>query len=267
MDPMVSVIVPAFNCEQTILATLFSALSQTVTAIEIIVVDDGSHDQTYELVRQLALKERRIRLYRNPQNHGVSQTRNNGCHYARGNYIAFLDSDDQWESDKLEKQLLALESTGADISYTSYYIVSDNRSRLYKVPSTTSYRDLLKENIIGCSTMVLRSELMKTHAFSPAFFHEDYALWLTFLREGYKAIGVEDALVHYRTGGRSSDKLKAAKNRWMIYRKHENLKVTASLYYFLVYFLSGVKKHLLSYHTEKTQAENSIRQKMDIGKS
>jgi teichuronic acid biosynthesis glycosyltransferase TuaG len=255
---MVSVIVPAYNCERTILSTLFSALRQTEKSLEIIVVDDGSTDQTYELVNQLALTEPKIQLYRNLQNCGVSQTRNNGCRYARGSYIAFLDSDDQWEPDKLEKQLFALEDSNADLSYTSYYIESETDITPYKIPPTISYRELLKENVIGCSTVVLRSKIMKTHAFDPTYFHEDYALWLTLLREGYKVIGIEEMLVHYRTGGRSFDKLRAAKNRWIIYRQQEKLLFFTSLYYLSAYFSSGAKKYLFSNRVEKTKESKQI---------
>ncbi len=243
VEPMVSVVIPAFNCEKTILQAISSVLHQTVTSVEIIVVDDGSTDQTFEIVRRFASTENTIRLHQNPQNFGVAETRNIGCRNARGNYIAFLDSDDIWETDKLEKQLKALEWTKCDFSYTSYYITSENGKRLYRVPATISYSSLLKENVIGCSTVMLRAEVMKEHVFNSSFFHEDYALWLTLLREGYQAIGIEEALVCYRKGGRSANKLKAAKNRWRIYREAEQISFLQSCRYMLYYICRGLAKY------------------------
>lgn len=243
---MVSVIIPAFNCENTISKTILSALHQTVASLEVIVIDDASTDQTYHLVEQISSTEHRIRLYKNPKNCGVAKTRNIGCRYAHGKYIAFLDSDDIWQADKLEKQLQELKRTQSDFSYSSYYIISESaaRKKLYKVPASTSYSQLLKENVIGCSTVLIRTDLMKEYKFSPDFFHEDYALWLTLLREGYRAVGIEEAMVFYRKGGRSSNKFKAAKNRWIIYRQLEKLSFFSSIYYLSCYFFASIRKYI-----------------------
>lgn len=242
---MVTVIIPAFNCESTISQAIFSALHQTVSPLEVIVIDDGSTDQTYRSVEQMASIEHRIRLYKNSQNCGVAETRNIGCSYAQGKYIAFLDGDDTWEKDKLEKQLQKLEQTQAGICYTSYHIVSSHFSKTYTVPVTIDYEGLLKENVILCSTVVLRAEMMKIQAFDPAFFHEDYALWLTLLRKGYQAVGIQEPLVYYQKGGRSSDKMKAAKNRWRIYRRAVELPFLQSCRYMFYYGYRGLRKYAL----------------------
>ncbi len=243
MEPMVSVIIPAFNCETTIEQTLLSVLNQTVSSLEVIIIDDCSSDQTYQIVKEFSSAENRIRLYQNSRNCGVAKTRNIGCSHAIGKYIAFLDSDDVWEPDKLEKQLREMEETGSHICYTSYYTVSPRGRKLYRVPAATDYYSLLKENVIGCSTVMLYAEIIKKHKFDSTFFHEDYVLWLTLLRAGYRAVGVEEPLVCYRTGGRSSNKLTSARNRWMIYREFLQLPILEAMYYFLQYAIHSHNKY------------------------
>lgn len=244
MKPLVSVVIPAYNSEKTISRTLASVLCQTMKQFEIIVVDDGSTDHTYDVVKKISAVEPSIRLYQNTKNSGVAETRNIGCQYACGKYIAFLDSDDLWDKYKLETQLKHMESTKCDISYTSYYIMYANCKKYYSVPSVVSYNDMLKENVLGCSTVMLRSELMKKYSFESSYFHEDYALWLTLLRDGYKASGIDDALTFYQLGGRSNNKLKAARHRWIIYHYHEKLSPSKSLYYLLCYLFTSIKKRL-----------------------
>jgi teichuronic acid biosynthesis glycosyltransferase TuaG len=241
---IVSIIMPAFNCETTASQSILSALNQTISSIEIIVIDDYSSDETYNIIEKIALTDNRIKLYRNHKNMGVAETRNIGCKYAIGNYIAFIDSDDIWQPDKLEKQLFSIEQKKADICYTSYYIMDDYTNRLYSVPTFIDYNGLLKENVIGCSTVLLKAEIMKHFHFDSTFFHEDYVLWLALLRKGYKATGIEEALVFYRKGGRSANKIKAAKNRWVIYRKAEKLSLLQSLFNMYFYIQKALVKHM-----------------------
>lgn len=246
MEPEVSVIIPAYNCEKTIKRAINSALNQADVTVEIIVLNDGSSDNTYNIIRDFAMTDERIKLYSNNQNSGVAFTRNLGCSYATGEYIAFLDSDDFWKPDKLYKQLRIMKKRSADLSFTSYFITrkGDNSdSTLYEVPITATYKSLLKENVIGCSTVVIKSSLMRTHMFNANFFHEDYVLWLELMKEGYTAIGIREPLSYYTKGGRSADKFKAAKNRWIVFRKSEKLGVFRSLYVFIAYVLSSVRKY------------------------
>ncbi|MEA5010990.1 MAG: glycosyltransferase family 2 protein [Angelakisella sp.] len=247
MKPEVSVIIPAYNCEKTIEKTISSALGQVNVDVELIVVNDYSTDRTYEVVENLAKTDARIKFYSNNQNLGVAQTRNIGCSHATGKYIAFLDADDFWEMEKLDIQLAYMKNKHAQLSYTSYCIIKgdkNNNYTSYRVPAKIAYKQLLKENVIGCSTVVLESTLMKLHMFRSDFFHEDYALWLEILRAGYTAIGVNIPLVYYRKGGRSSNKLKAAKNRYIIYRRLEKLPITHSLYYMVHYLVAGILKYV-----------------------
>ncbi|MGI6005294.1 MAG: exopolysaccharide biosynthesis polyprenyl glycosylphosphotransferase [Christensenellales bacterium] len=243
--PLVSVVVPAYNSAPTIEESIQSALAQTVDNIEVIVVDDGSTDGTPELVRALAAADERVTLLENQRNGGVGFSRNRGIAAAKGRYIALLDADDLWRADKLQRQLSVMD--GADICATSYSFVDwrgHTVRRPYLVPSQITYKQLLKENFIGNSTVLIKRDILPEEPFKPDFFHEDYVLWLHLLRGGAKAVGLREILTVYRTGGRSADKVNAAKNRWRVYRKAERLSLLVSVFCFMAYMVSGIKKHL-----------------------
>ena len=239
----VSVIMPAYNAELYIEEAINSVLSQTYADWELIIIDDASLDKTVEIVNKIVAIDKRIVLYKNAENSGVSFTRNRGIDMATGEYIAFLDSDDIWKAHKLEKQLRELERTKADLSYTSYYLTGEKGQKRYKVSKSIDFEGLLKENIIGCSTVVVKADVMRKYRFDSSFFHEDYVLWLTLFRSGCTAVGIEEEMVYYRDGGRSANKFAASKNRWLVYRQHEKLPLLKSSRYMLCYILGGLKKY------------------------
>ena len=245
MIPKVSVIMPAYNSEKTIEEAIHSVLTQSVRSLELIVVNDRSTDDTLKVVSQLVKEDPRIILINCDTNQGPAEARNLALKHASGEYIAFLDSDDIWQKEKLEKQLTVLESTKYDICYTAYGILDGNSSlakKLYLIPERIDYKELLKENVIGLSTVLIKRELLTGYKFNNRWFHEDYALWLQLLGSGKRAIGINEILVYYRSGGRSKNKILAAKNRWVIYRKAEKLPLLKAMYYMSIYSFRGIKK-------------------------
>lgn len=248
-NELVSVIMPAYNAEKYISKAIKSVMNQTYHNWELIVIDDGSADSTVDVVSKIAAVEHRVHLYKNQSNMGVSKTRNKGFDLAKGKYIALLDSDDFWHSDKLEKQLALLKEKNADVVYSSYSLINEqspDKAKAYIVAQQTSYSDMLCENIIGCSTVLMRSEITKMYCFDSAFFHEDYVLWLTLLKDGYSFAGCKEVLVDYTVvqNSRSHNKIKAAKNRWIIYRKSQKLSIPKSAAAFFSYMLNGIKKYM-----------------------
>lgn len=246
--PLVSIIMPAYNAEQVIASAIRSVQAQTIREWELLVIDDCSQDKTAEIVAQIAKDDSRILLYSNEKNLRVAKSRNKGLSRCRGKYIAFLDSDDKWQPDKLEKQIECMEKTGADLVYTSYSIVNqagDRQCRNYVVPATVSYEHLLKENIIGCSTVLLNSACAENIWFEESVFHEDYALWLKLLRSGCKAVGVTDVLVEYfyHLDSKAGNKWNAAKHRWDIYHRYLKLPLWSCVWYFLQYVIGGLRKY------------------------
>ncbi|PHV70159.1 glycosyl transferase family 2 [Sporanaerobium hydrogeniformans] len=253
MQDLISIIVPVYNASNTVEKTIQSILKQSYTHFEVIVIDDCSSDNSFEILEALEKIDKRIILYKNEKNLGVSQTRNYGISKAKGEFIAFLDSDDEWRENKLELQLQYIKKQQADLCYTAYEMVGEKDSLgVYcSVPAQVTYKELLKENSILCSSVLVRKSRLKEMPFNSEFFHEDFVLWLELLKEGCKAVGFQESLVRYQKGGRSADKLQASKNRWIIYRKCEQLGRLGAVYYFFHYMINGIKKYYVKTNSSK----------------
>ena len=246
--PLVSVIMPAYNCGKYIEAAIRSVQAQTFTDWELLIIDDCSTEEPCDVVQQIADEDPRVRILQNPENMGVAKTRNRGMDLAEGEYLAFLDSDDVWHPTKLEMQLQRMRETGADICYTSYRIVDADgvpSKPAYLVPEQVDYEALLKQNVMGCSTVMLRWSRLKEYRFRTDFYHEDYVLWRTLLREGHQACGCRETLTDWRliANSRSFNKVKAAKNRWRIYTDYLHLPLGVRLNAFAGYALAGLRKY------------------------
>lgn len=247
-EPLVTVIIPVHNGERYIESSVRSVMTQTYNNWEMLIIDDSSTDNTCMIANKLADEDKRINLIKNPCNMGTARTRNRGLELSKGDYVAFLDADDVWKKDKLHLQMEKLKSENADLAYSSYAIVdSDGEASrsAYMVPETITFDGLLKENVIGCSTVILSAEIAKKYRFVEDYYHEDYCLWLNLLRDGYKAAGCSEVLVEWRliTNSRSFNKRNSAMYRWKIYREYLNLPVRKSIRLFFCYFIGGIKKY------------------------
>ena len=171
--PLVSIIMPAFNGEPYIGAAIRSVLAQSYARWELLILDDGSADRTAEIAEAFEKSDPRIRLFRNPKNLGAAQTRNRGFALTQGEWIALLDCDDIWHTDKLEKQL-ALASRG-DILYCSYALIDESGKHLsdFLVPESTDYEAMLRESVLSCSTVLLRRSILAGQRFPTEYYHED----------------------------------------------------------------------------------------------
>lgn len=246
--PLVSVIMPAYNAEPFIEEAIRSVLTQSISDLELIVIDDGSSDRTREIITAFANQDRRICFVCNPQNIGVAKTRNRGLEMFRGKYVAFLDSDDYWESNMLEKMIVRAEETGADIIYCSYTMVDEQGKKLcndFMVPPETSFEESIVRSVITCSTVLITGELAKNNRFPTNMYHEDIAMWFLILRDGGTARGVQDVLAAYRqrANSRSAGKLTSARRRWAIYRKHLKLPLWKCVIVMFRYGYYGLIKY------------------------
>lgn len=246
--PLVTVIMPAYNAERFLEEAVASVVNQTVTDWELLILEDCAKDGTLALAQALAARDSRITVLPNKENMGVARTRNRGFDLARGKYVALLDSDDVWHPEKLEKQIARLEETGADLSYTSYAIVDVEGNKCkadYLVPEVVTYKSQLTKNAIGCSTVMLRGTLLDQYRFATDYYHEDYVLWIQLLRDGHKAAGCREILTDWRyvENSRSFNKVKAAKNRWRIYRDYLKMPLHERLCAFAVYAVTSVIKY------------------------
>ena len=254
--PLVSIIMPAYNAESFIAETIDSVLDQTYDNWELIIVDDNSDDHTVSVVENYS--DNRIRLLRNVSNQGVAQTRNTAVAEAKGEYVAFIDSDDLWEVTKLERQMEAVADKSAVLCYTSYDFIAEDGAKVLKpyiAPTTTDFEHMLEENVIGCSSVLVSKSVLDSvdGPFDDKFYHEDYALWMELLNRynnehglaELMVIGVPDVLMHHRQvhTARSISKTKAAKERWRIYRDKLHMSLGMSVKYMAKYFINGVKKY------------------------
>ena len=246
-QPLVSVIMPAYNAEEYISEAVQSVMAQTYTNWELLILDDCSTDSTADKARCFSDLDPRITLYSNPKNIGVALTRNKGMALAKGSWVALLDSDDVWHKDKLEKQLELAKKTGADIVYCSYCLIDKYGKKIseFIVPPVTSYEEMLKSSVISCSTAILCNNSAGKHRFTSGNFHEDYVFWLSLMRNGFEAVGCEEPLSDYRVieGSRSRNKIKSAKNRWIVYRKVEKLPLKKAFCAFASYTYNGFRKY------------------------
>lgn len=248
-EPVVSVIMPAYRCAATIEKAIQSVLIQSVP-LELIVVNDESPDELDEIMKQYET-DPRVRYIKNEKNLGAAMSRNRGVAKARGAYVAFLDADDWWNADKLEKQLKLLKETDAVLCCTARTLVTPDgveTERVIPVRTEITYRMMLHQNWINCSSAVLKTEAAKAIPMEHEDGHEDYILWLKLLKKYGKAVAVNEPLLKYRlsTRGKSGNKLHSAKMTYRSYR-YAGLSTGKSLLCFCAYALNGVWKYLKAY--------------------
>lgn len=247
LQPLVSIVMPAYNCEKFIEEAVASVEAQTYKNWELIIVEDRSTDKTWEIVQKL--EKEKIRICQNENNLGVARTRNRGVAIAQGNWIAFLDSDDIWREDKLEKQVALLSSKKeAVLIFTASAFMDEagtSKKYILHVPECLSKKQLLKQNLISCSSVLVKKELLQQYPFPAGrMIHEDFVVWLQILSCGSSAYGIDEPLLIYRLSdqSKSGNKIKAAAMNWNAYR-FVGLTPIIALYYMVWYALNGIKKY------------------------
>ena len=189
---LISIITPAYNASRFIGETIRSVAAQSCQNWEMIIVDDCSLDNTCSLIDEFAKQDPRIRLIRHAINGGgPAKARNTALNAANGRYVAFLDSDDLWLPDKLERQLRFMESHRSALSFTSFRRITENgesSGQPVRIPARLHYRELLKNTAIATSTVVVDRD--KTGPFEMVeTYYDDFVLWLSLLKRGFVAHG------------------------------------------------------------------------------
>lgn len=247
--PCVSVVIPAYNCARYVADAIGSVLEQTVSDWELLLVDDASTDATAAILARYARADSRIRCFTMPENRGSAFCRAFGAAQASGDWVAFLDSDDLWLPDKLEKQLaLAHSKPAAKLIFTGTAFLANGATapgRYWtRVPERVSYRMLLRQNVIPCSSVLVRQSCLRNVTVERTDIHEDFAAWLQILcREPY-AYGVNEPLVVYRVSraSRSGDKCVAAAMTFRTYRAADLSRGQAA-FYFCIYAYRSLRKY------------------------
>ncbi len=250
MMELVSIITTVYNSEKYISETIESVLAQTYTYWEMIIVDDYSADKSREIVKDFLNKDNRIRLIELKENSGTGKARNVALKNAKGRFVAFLDSDDTWLPEKLEKQIRFMLDNEYPISYTSYKLIDhkgNDLNRIIKAINNVNMHKYLKNTIIGHSSSMI--DLKKTGVFKIADIRirVDTQTWINLLKKGFVAYGLDEVLMIYRVHNKSisSNKLFAAKKTWNLYYNIEKLGFFKSMFYFGNYAFNAFKKHYL----------------------
>lgn len=196
---LVSIIMPTYNNGQYIRESIDSVLSQTYPHWELLIVNDNSTDDTENIVS--SYQDRRIIYLRNDHHMGAALSRNKAIQVAKGKYIAFLDADDRWLPTKLDKQVHFMNSGNIPISYSEYYVQQPMHTTLgiRRCPKTQNYYQLTRWNRIGCLTVMYDAKQIGLVQIPYIEKRNDYSLWLTILRKGYTAYGIQEPLAVYRS--------------------------------------------------------------------
>tara|TARA_Y100000746_G_C15430057_1_gene418219 strand:+ start:144 stop:896 length:753 start_codon:yes stop_codon:yes gene_type:complete len=250
MNSIVSIITPSYNSEKFIKICVESVIAQTYINWEMIIVDDASQDASKDKITLLSHNEPRIKTIFLDKNIGAAQARNIAIRQAKGQYIAFLDSDDLWESQKLEKQLSFMSKHNIGFSFTTYQSISEDglhELNIIKAPSKVTYHSYLKNTIIGCLTVVIDRDKIGNFEMPDIRSSHDMALWLQIMRGGITAYGLDENLAKYRVvySSNTGNKIKAAKDVWKVYREVEKLSFLYSFWCFMNYVFYAIKKRIL----------------------
>ncbi|WP_299548789.1 glycosyltransferase family 2 protein [Seonamhaeicola sp.] len=241
MNHIVSIITPTYNSEKFIKQTIESIISQSYKNWELIVVDDASFDSTVAIVEEFIVNHSNIKLLQNDKNEGAAISRNNGIEAAQGDYIAFLDADDLWKSDKLEKQIEFIKSNNADVCFCSYDLMSEEGTLLNETVTALtklSYKKFLKCNYIGNLTGIYHAKSLGKIYAPDLRKRQDWLMWLEAVKRSNKpALGMEESLAIYRVRKHSisSNKLNLVKYNFLVYRKGLGFSLIKSIYCFTVF--------------------------------
>ena len=248
MEALVSIITPTFNSGKFISETILSVQNQTYQNWEMIIVDDGSSDNTIEIVKQIAKQDSRIQFFPQKQNVGPAKTRNIGIANAKGKFMTFLDADDIWFPKFIENSIQTIKNTNIHFVFSSYKRSNENLEFVYSdfiVPEKVTYTDILKTNSISCLTAFIDIEVLGKKTMPEIFKRQDMGLWLQYLKEIPFAHGIKEtqAIYRIRENSLSRNKSKLLKYQWQFYREVEKLNVFQSIYYMVQWMYRGFLKY------------------------
>ena len=247
---LVSIVTPVFNAEKYLEETVKSVQAQTYANWELFLINDGSIDNSLKIAKNLAKTDKRIKVI-SIKNSGAAIARNTGIEQAKGDYLCFIDADDLWKPEKIEKQLKFMQDKDYEFSFTSYACADKKGNPTGKtahVPAIITYRQALKNTTIFTSTVMFNlNKLSKDDVTMPLVRRgQDTATWWKVLKKIDRAYGYSKVLSIYRRPEKSlsSNKFKALKRTWNLYRNVEHLNLAKSSYYFTIYCFNAVKRRV-----------------------
>ena len=250
-DKLVSIIIPVYNAASYLEETINSIQEQTYSNWEAIFIDDCSSDNSYNLIKKYQKEDKRIKLIKNKTNSGAAVSRNNGIDHAEGDYLCFLDADDKWHPEKLEKQINFMQELNCEFSFTGYQFANEKcnpNGKIVSVPDKINYKQALKNTTIWTSTVMFdMNKLSKEDIHMPNIKRgQDTATWWKVLKKIKYAYGLNEVLSYYRrtNNSLSANKLTALKRTWNLYRNVEHLNILSSFYNFCWYCFNAVRRRV-----------------------
>lgn len=201
MSSLVSIITPCFNSEKYISQAVQSVISQTHENWELLLVDDCSSDETFSIISNFASHDKRVKAFKLDKNSGTGVARNFAIQEAQGNYIAFLDADDLWKPEKLEKQLSFMKTQKIPFTFSFYETIDEAgnlRNETITTPSKITYQQLYFCNWIGNLTGIYSVDFFGKIPISSIKKRQDWMMWLQIVKQIKTAIPVPESLAYYR---------------------------------------------------------------------
>ena len=248
MNALVSIITPAYNSAKFIAETIQSVQNQTYQNWEMIIVDDGSSDETEAIVLAILENDSRIQFHKLAQNSGPAVARNTGIEKASGHYMTFIDADDIWFPPFIENNIKTIQETGISFVFSSYKRSNEKLEFVYSdfiVPKKVSYSDILKTNSISCLTAFLDIKTLGKKQMPLIRKRQDMGLWLNYLKVIPFAHGIQETQAIYRIRQNSLSRKKSdlLKYQWKFYREVEQLSIFQSVYYMIHWMYRGFLKY------------------------
>lgn len=247
--PLVSVIMPLYNSSKHVGEAIKSVQDQTLDCWELCITDDCSTDDSADIVASIAAEDPRVRLFRQESNQGAAAARNRSLDNARGRFVAYLDADDVWAPEKLERQVAFMEKGGYGFSCASYEVIDEDgelMGRKVTMPAKSDLDGFLANNYLQTvGIMADLSRVDKKLLYMPNLYRrQDAATWIRVLQAGYACYGLPETLAFYRrtSGSLSSNKVKAARGVWYLYREVAGLRLPKASYCFVRYAFLAVWK-------------------------
>ena len=244
---LISVVVPYFRKKLFILKTINSILNQSHKNLEIIIIYDDSDLSDLKFIKKFISKDKRVKIFLNKKNMGVSKSRNFGIKKSKGKFITFIDSDDLWKKNKLKVQLDFMIKNKCLISHSDYEIINKKNKVLgyMKVKKKLGYNDLIYSCDIGLSTVMISKKLKSKILFPKIITKEDYILWLK-LSKKFHIFGIQKNLVSWRKNDTSLFYIwQKIKDAFTLYSKYEKFNLIKSLFFVLLLSLNFIRKSLL----------------------
>lgn len=245
---LVSIIIPYYRCKDYIFKSVNSVINQSYKNWELIIIDDENSKDSKYLLNEIKAKHKKIKIFSTKSNVGVGLARNFGVKKSRGKYIAFLDSDDYWKKNKIEKQIFFLKKNNVDICYTGYSAFYKSKI-IYKplTPPFINYNKFLKECPICCSSVLLKKKILKKFKFQNYNNKEDYELWLRIAKKKINFFGLNEYLTFYRVRKNSLSSLQLSKliNAFNIYKKYHGFRPFFIFFCIARLYINALKKRLI----------------------